>query len=130
MTDTRIDKWLWVARFYKTRGRAKAAVIHGNVQVNGERIKPAKEVHPGDLVSIKDDYVSREYLVLAVATQRGPAKVAQTLYEETAESMARTQAEAAQRKSNDDLAIHPRAKPNKSDRRTLARLKRFGGRHD
>ena len=125
-----IDKWLWVARFYKTRSRAKAAVMRGNIQVNGERIKPAKDVQLGDLVSIKDDYFSREFLVLAFATQRGSAKLAQKLYEETAESIVQTQVAAAKRKSNVDFVIHPTAKPNKSDRRTLARLKRSGGRHD
>lgn len=123
----RVDRWLWVARFYKTRSRAKTAVMHGKIQINGEYIKPAKEVQRGDLVSIKEDYFSREYRVQAFREQRGSAKIAQTLYEETEESIARTKDAAARRKSNFDSVLRPRSKPSKSDRRTLARLKRSGG---
>ena len=126
----RIDKWLWIARFYKTRSRAKAAVMHRKIQVNGEHIKPAKEVQFGDLVSIKDDYFSRVYTVRAFQEQRVSAKIAQTLYEETEDSIARTK-EAEDRRSSDfDEVLRPRSKPTKSDRRTLARLKRTGGRYD
>ncbi len=124
----RVDKWLWVARFYKTRSRAKAAVMHGRIQVNGAHIKPAKEVQRGDLVSIKEDYFSREYWVRELREQRGSAKVAQTLYEETEASIARTNEATTRRKSNFDSVLRPSTKPSKSDRRTLARLKRGGGR--
>ena len=130
MTGMRIDKWLWIARFYKTRSRAKAAVMHGKIQVNGEHIKPAKEVQLGDLVSIKDDYFSREYTIQEFQEQRGSAKIAQTLYEETEDSVARTKEAEARRQSNYDEVLRPRTKPSKSDRRTLARLKRTGGRYD
>ena len=123
----RIDKWLWIARFYKTRSRAKAAVMHGKIQINGDRIKPAKEVQRGDLVSIKEDYFSREYRVKEFREQRGSAKVAQTLYQETEESIVRTEDAAARQKSNYDSVLRPSSKPSKSDRRTLARLKRSGG---
>ena len=123
----RVDKWLWAARFYKTRSRAKAAVVHGRIQVNGDHIKPAKEVQRGDLVSIKEDYFSREYWVRELREQRGSAKVAQTLYEETEASIARTKEATDRRKSNFDSVLRPSTKPSKSDRRTLARLKRSGG---
>lgn len=123
----RVDKWLWVARFYKTRSRAKAAVVHGKVHVNGGHIKPAKEIQRGDLISIKEDYYSREFQVQELCEQRGSAKVAQTLYEETEVSIARTN-EANRRKSNDERVLRPSTKPNKSNRRALARLKRSGGR--
>ncbi|MCY3540703.1 MAG: RNA-binding S4 domain-containing protein [Gammaproteobacteria bacterium] len=126
----RVDKWLWVARFYKTRSRAKAAVMHGKIQVNGDRIKPAKEIQIGDLVSIKEEYFSREYVVREFREQRGPAKIAQTLYQETEESIARTEEATARQKSNFDSVLRPRAKPAKSDRRVLARLKRSGGQQD
>lgn len=126
----RVDKWLWVARFYKTRSRAKAAVMHGKIQVNGDHIKPAKELQRGDLVSIKDEYFSREFRVHAFREQRGSAKIAQTLYEETKESIARTSEAEERRKSNYDSVLRPSSKPSKSDRRTLARLKRSGGRLD
>lgn len=126
----RVDKWLWVARFYKTRSRAKAAVMHGKIQVNGDGIKPAKEIQLGDLVSIKEEYFSREYVVQEFREQRGSAKIAQTLYQETEESIARTEEATARRKSHFDSVLRPRAKPSKSDRRVLARLKRTGGRHD
>lgn len=124
----RIDKWLWSARFYKTRSRAKAAVMHGKIQINGDQIKPAKEVQRGDLVSIKEDYFSREYCVQEFREQRGSAKIAQTLYEETEESIARAKEAEARRRSNFDAVLRPSSKPSKSDRRTLARLKRSGGR--
>lgn len=123
----RVDKWLWAARFYKTRSRAKAAVVHGRIQVNGDHIKPAKEVQRGDLVSIKEDYFSREYWVRELREQRGSAKVAQTLYEETEASIARTKEATARRMANFDSVLRPSTKPSKSDRRTLARLKRSGG---
>ena len=124
----RVDKWLWVARFYKTRSRAKAAVMHGKIQVNGDRIKPAKEIRLGDLVSVTDDYYSREYVVQNFREQRGSAKIAQMLYQETEESIARNEETTARRKSSSDSVLRPQAKPSKSDRRALARLKRSGGR--
>lgn len=123
----RVDKWLWVARFYKTRTRAKAAVLRGKIQVNGDRVKPAREIQCGDLISIKEDYFSREYLIQAIRQQRGSAKIAQALYKETEDSIARTNELAARRKSNFDTVLRPSSKPSKSDRRTLARLKRSGG---
>lgn len=130
MTGMRIDRWLWVARFYKTRSRAKAAVMHGKIQIDGDSIKPAKEVQRGDLVSIKEDYFSREYEVQEFQEQRGSAKIAQTLYKETDKSIARAKEAELRRKSKDDSILRPRTKPSKSDRRTLARLKRTGGQVD
>src|SRR5438046_8184555 len=84
----RIDKWLWAARFFMTRGAATEAVLGGRVHVNGERVKPSKEVRAGDLLEITIRDVRWTVTVTGLADRRGPAKVAATLYEETAESRA------------------------------------------
>src|SRR5438477_10022585 len=84
---TRVDKWLWAARFFKTRGAATEAVLGGRVHVNGERVKPAKAVIAGDRLEITLGPVRRVVVVKALAERRGPASVAATLYEETPESV-------------------------------------------
>ncbi|WP_455220037.1 RNA-binding S4 domain-containing protein, partial [Kaarinaea lacus] len=84
----RIDKWLWAARFYKTRSLASDAVKTGKVQVNGEKAKPSKEVSVGDTLTIKQAYFSKTITVSNLSSRRGPASVAETLYEETPESIA------------------------------------------
>lgn len=83
----RIDKWLWAARFYKTRSLASDAVKTGKVQVNGEKAKPSKEIGIGDTLTIKQAYFSKTITVSALSNRRGPASVAETLYEETSESV-------------------------------------------
>src|SRR2546421_416614 len=88
MEQVRIDKWLWAARFYKTRGLATEAVLGGHVQVNGARVKPAKDVRAGDVIGLRIGTVAWTVTVRDVAEKRGPAKVAQALYEESAESRA------------------------------------------
>ncbi len=84
----RIDRWLWAARFFKTRSIASDAVKGGRVEVNGRRVKPSKEVRLGDLVELRLGAVSRGVIVRAAAERRGPASEAQQLYAETAESLA------------------------------------------
>ena len=95
----RIDKWLWAARFFKTRTLAVAAIAAGHVTVNGERAKPAKELRPGDQVVVRRPPFEHTVLVKALAERRGPASEAALLYEETAESRARRAVLAAEMKS-------------------------------
>ena len=89
MEEARIDRWLWAARFYKTRTAATDAVAGGRVHLNGARVKPAKDVRPGDTLEVTIGDTRREVVVVAVAERRGPASVAQSLYEETSNSVAR-----------------------------------------
>ncbi|MBS0545594.1 MAG: RNA-binding S4 domain-containing protein [Proteobacteria bacterium] len=121
---TRLDKWLWAARFYKHRTAATDAVDGGKVKLNGMAVKPAREVKPGDRIEITIEEDVRVVIVRAIADRRGPASVAQTLYEETPDSLARREAARETRK----LAATPGAdlhgRPTKRDRR---RIDRFGG---
>lgn len=120
----RIDKWLWAARFYKTRSLAVHAIEHGRVKVGGQRIKPAREVRPGDRLVIQAGECDWTVTVRALSIRRGPAPVAQALYEEDAESKARRQQLAEARR----LLVAPgttiRGRPTKRDRR---RIHRFTG---
>jgi ribosome-associated heat shock protein Hsp15 len=118
----RIDKWLWAARFFKTRSLAARAVEGGRVQVNGERVKPAKEVKPGDEVLIHIGELEWVIEVRGVVTRRGPAEEARTLYEEREDSRARRQAILEERKRAPEPAFGLRGRPTKRDRRLLKRL--------
>lgn len=120
----RIDKWLWAARFYKTRSLATDAVDGGHIQLNGSRIKPAKEVKIGDKVEISLNDQRWELCVKALSDKRGSAPIARTLYEESEASMkAREEAQAMRRlMSEPSQDIHGR--PTKRDRRSLDRLSR------
>ena len=113
----RIDKWLWAARFYKTRSLASDAVKGGLVQVGGQRAKPSKDVGPGDTLEITIGQTRRTVVVRAVAPRRGPASEAALLYEETADSIAERERLAAERR----LAQPPKpdlgGRPTKRDRR-------------
>lgn len=119
---TRLDKWLWAARFYKHRTLATDAVEGGKVQLNGLRVKPAKDVKVGDTVAIQLAEAHFTVVVTGIAEKRGSATVAQTLYAETAESAAARQAQREQRK----LAATPGAdlhgRPTKRDRRQIGRF--------
>ena len=121
---TRVDKWLWAARFYKTRGLATEAVNGGRVHVNGERVKPAKEVKEGDRVEITIDATQRVLCVRGLADKRGPAAVARTLYEETAESIAKREELTAQRRLARPLGADLGERPTKQARRRLDALRR------
>jgi ribosome-associated heat shock protein Hsp15 len=124
MDAVRIDKWLWAARFFKTRGLATEAVAGGRVHVNGERVKPAKDVRTGDRVDITIAALQRSVVVTAVAEKRGSATVAATLYEETPESIARREEHAAQRKLARPLGADLGERPTKQARRRLDALRR------
>lgn len=120
MERLRIDKWLWAARFYKTRTLAAEEIGKGRVEVNGQPVKAAREVKLGDTVSVRRDSVTRTVLVLGVSATRGPAPVAQQLYEETAESIARREQAANERRyaREPSLSIE-QGRPTKRDRRDL-----------
>lgn len=116
----RLDKWLWAARFYKTRSLASEEIGKGRVQVNNQEAKPAREVKPGDTVAMRQGPVTRTVLVRALSQQRGPAPVAQQLYEETADSLRLREAAAEQRRLGADPAGgYEHGRPTKRDRRSL-----------
>ena len=118
----RLDKWLWAARFFKTRSLATQAIDQGRVKVNGERSKPAREIGPGDRLSLHIGEFDWTLTVRALSMQRGPAPVAQLLYEEDPASHARRQQQVSERK----LAVNPAAtikgRPTKRDRRQIHRF--------
>ncbi|HTH74372.1 MAG TPA: RNA-binding S4 domain-containing protein [Trinickia sp.] len=115
----RIDKWLWAARFFKTRSLAADAVEKGRVRIGGATVKPAKDVRVGDLVVIEIERVVWEIRVLGVCDVRGPAAVAQTLYAETADSQAKRTAEAERRRTYREPAAALQGRPTKRDRRVI-----------
>jgi ribosome-associated heat shock protein Hsp15 len=117
--SVRIDKWLWAARFFKTRSLATDAVDAGKVRLNGDRIKPARGVKPGDTLQIDNGATEWEVVVRALADKRGSATVAQTLYTETEESVAQRQKTAEQRKFFHEPSALLKGRPTKRDRRQL-----------
>jgi ribosome-associated heat shock protein Hsp15 len=118
----RIDKWLWAARFFKTRSLAAQAVDGGRVRLNGVRVKPAKEVKPGDELTVHIGELEWVIDVRALSVRRGPAAAARQLYEERAESAARRQVAIDARKALPEPAFGLRGRPTKRDRRMLKRL--------
>ena len=129
MNDTlrvRLDKWLWAARFFKTRALAAEEADRGRVQVNGANAKPAREVRIGDRIRLRQGVVERTVDVLALSSVRGPAPVAQALYAETAESTAaRERAAAARRLAPEPAESQEQGRPTKRDRRRLADWQRW-----
>ena len=120
MEKLRIDKWLWAARFYKTRSLAVEDIDKGRVTVNGVAAKAAREVKVGDTVTMRHNALTRTLTVLGISNQRGPAPVAQQLYEESADSVAARQQAAEQRRFNPDPASSlEHGRPTKRDRRDL-----------
>jgi ribosome-associated heat shock protein Hsp15 len=119
--ETRIDKWLWAARFYKTRSLATAAVAGGKVEVNGEGAKPSKVVKPGDRVRIRIGPVEYLVTVKAIGERRGSASAAQALYDESPESKELRDRIAAQRRFAAPPAYEEKGKPSKKDRRAMDR---------
>jgi ribosome-associated heat shock protein Hsp15 len=115
----RVDKWLWAARLAKTRALAADAVKGGLVEINGQRVKPSKDVKPGDELQITSGPYRRTVVVTALAERRGPAKEAALLYEETAESIAARERIAAERRLTAMPAPDPGGRPTKRDRRRL-----------
>ena len=124
METVRIDRWLWAARLFKTRGAATDAVLGGKAHVNGTRVKPSKEVRSGDRLEVTVGDARRELVVRGVAEKRGPASVAATLYEETPESVARRQQLAEARRLARPLGADLGERPTKRDRRRLDALRR------
>ena len=128
MERVRIDRWLWAARFFKTRGAATEAVLGGHVQVNGTRVKPARDVTVGDRLEITRAQERFTVVVTGLAERRGPASVAATLYEETPESVAARQRHRDERRLARPLGADLSARPTKRDRRRLDALRRGGRR--
>lgn len=123
MEGVRIDKWLWAARFFKTRRAATEAVVGGRARVNGERVKPSKEIHSADVIEVRVGDAPRTVTVTSLAARRGSASVAATLYEETAESIARRERLAEERRfARPDVEPGPR--PTKQARRRIQALRR------
>lgn len=116
----RLDKWLWSARFFKTRSLAVEEIGKGRIQVNGAAAKPSRDLRPGDTVVIRSGPVQRTVRVLGLSAQRGPAPVAQLLYEETPESIAaRADWAEAQRISPEPGISRAQGRPTKRDRRAI-----------
>ncbi len=121
MDSIRIDKWLWAARFFKTRSLATDAVERGRVKLNDERCKPARNLKVGDLLDIDNGSTEWQVRVLGLSEQRGPAPVAQQLYEETPQSVQRREQTAERRHLYAEPADDIRGRPTKRDRRMLDR---------
>lgn len=128
MDKLRIDKWLWTARFYKTRTLASEEIARGRVDVNGQEVKPAREVKVGDTVGLRQGQVTRTVVVKGLSGMRGPAPVAQQLYEETADSIkAREQAAERRRLAPEPALTIEQGRPTKRGRRELDDAQRGWG---
>ena len=119
MDSVRLDKWLWAARFFKTRSLATDAVAGGKVEVNGDRAKPSKAVKPGDEVRLRVGPYQHILIVRELGERRGPAAAAQALYEETEASRAERNRLAAQLKMAPAFVYEEKGRPTKKDRRDL-----------
>ena len=122
-SKVRIDKWLWAARFFKTRSLAKSAIEGGKVQLAGQKVKVSREVAPGDILRIRQGWDEREVTVIAASEQRRAAPIAQTLYQETEASVERRTRAAQARKAAGTLA-RPSQRPGKHERKALERLRK------
>lgn len=119
--SVRVDKWLWAARFFKTRSAATDAVAGGRVHVGGARVKPSRELHVGETVEVTLGPLRRTVVVTGLGDRRGPASVAATLYEETPASLAARERAAAERRLARPVF---EGRPSKQDRRRLEALRR------
>ena len=122
-SKVRVDKWLWAARFFKTRSMAKTAIEGGKVLLAGQKVKVSREVAPGDMLRIRQGWDEREVKVIATSEQRRAAPIAQTLYEETEASIERRARAAEARKAAGTLA-RPSQRPGKHERKALERLRK------
>jgi len=118
----RLDKWLWAARFFRTRSLAKAAIEGGRVQLDGRRVKVSREIAEGDTLAIHQGRDARIVVVRGLSAQRRGAPEARRLYEETAESIARREAAAASRTAAGGATPHPPRRPTKKQRRQIHRF--------
>jgi ribosome-associated heat shock protein Hsp15 len=123
MAEMRIDKWLWAARFFKTRALASKACELGRIESNGQRAKAAREVRVGDMLRVKNEAADFHVEVLLLSEMRGPAAVAQTLYRETEESQQARLKAAEERKEMMRMGGVTEGKPSKRDRQELKRLR-------
>ncbi len=123
MISVRIDKWLWAARFFKTRSLAARACELGRIHSNGQPAKPAREVHIGNMLRVTNDGGDYEVEVLLLSDVRGPASVAQTLYRETEASRELRQKVAAERKAMRQFEELPAGRPSKRDRRHIIQFR-------
>jgi len=123
MTGTRIDKWLWAARFFKTRTLAARACELGRIQSNNQPVKPAREIRAGDLLHIKNESGDFRVEVLALSEVRGPVAVAQKLYRETEESRELRIKAAEERRALKVFSPAPSGRPSKRDRRRIIRFR-------
>lgn len=121
MDKLRIDKWLWAARFYKTRGLATEEVDKGRVRVNDLEVKPAKEVKAGDTIQLRQGSVARTLVVLRLSDKRGGAPQAQLLYQETEASIAQ-RAQATEQRRLEPANSHEHGRPTKRDRRSIDKV--------
>lgn len=119
----RLDKWLWVSRFFKTRGLAAEAISGGKVHVAGKRVKPARSIRPGDVLNIRKGPAQWDVVVQGLAKQRLPASKAELLYQETPESQARRTRETARRREEQLDHARSLGRPTKKERRRIAVLK-------
>lgn len=122
-TKLRLDKWLWAARFFKTRSLAKAAIEGGKVHLAGQRVKVSREISIGDTLQIRQGWDERVVLVQALSDQRRGAPEAQLLYSETPDSIAKREAEAQARKAAGGMIDKPARRPTKKQRRQIHRFK-------
>jgi ribosome-associated heat shock protein Hsp15 len=126
MTGVRLDKWLWAARFFKTRGLSSEEIGRGRVSVNGQPAKPSREVKVGDSIELRQNQIPRTVVVRDTSDVRGPAPVARTLYEETPDSIALRENVAAERRMSIEPALSiEEGRPTKRDRRQLADWNRW-----
>jgi ribosome-associated heat shock protein Hsp15 len=123
MNSVRIDKWLWAARFFKTRAQASKACDIGRIRSNEIEAKPARDVRVGDMLRIRNEGGEFHVEVLLLSEMRGPAAVAQTLYRETQASKEQRQKEAAERKAMQEFAPLPEHRPSKRDRRRIIQFR-------
>lgn len=121
LSSVRVDKWLWAARFFKTRSLASEAAEGGRVQVNGLRAKPAKEIRIGDKIELSIGDQQWELQVAAVSDKRGPAPEARKLYQESANSIARREEAVEKRRLQHEPALEIHGRPTKRDRRLMDR---------
>ncbi|NOX76327.1 MAG: RNA-binding protein [Gammaproteobacteria bacterium] len=126
MANVRIDKWLWAARFYKTRSLACDAIKGGKVSVNGQRSKPSRELSVGDQLVLRQGYDEKTIIVFALSDQRGPASIAQQLYQETPESHQKREKEQVLRQLAAVQRPHGEGRPTKRSRRLIHRFTRPG----
>lgn len=123
MAQVRIDKWLWAARFFKTRALASKACDLGRIHSNGVAAKPARDVRSGDMLRVRNEGGEFEIEVLQLSEMRGPAAVAQTLYRETEASKEARMKAAAERKAMQEYAPLPERRPSKRDRRRIIQFR-------